>query len=261
MKKSEAILVFVLSALILGPNARSQTSSPPTDTSKSILIVESTLPAIVVIIDSTEVGATPLKPIAVDPGNHILRFVSRDSTSWFHPATEESLVIAPHAYLHRTVRFHRVLHITTDPYGAAVQSHDSLLGTTPLYIEDDRIGPTVELSRDGFAPVTVPVPEDSREIHAVLSPLIPPAELHSLYLTEDASGASLPVLLTGGATVLTGAVAAYFKIKSDSYYSDYRLSGDQGTLQTVHRYDLISGISFAATQAGLMALTYLLFKR
>jgi hypothetical protein len=225
-----------------------------------MLTVESTTTGTRVLIDSMEVGTTPLRPFPISPGRHVLRFVDRDSPSWFHPAIEESLEATAHESIHRTVRFPRLLHITTDPYGASVRSRDSILGTTPLYVKGEMVGEIVEISRDGFTPLALPVPSGSSEVHAVLSPLIPSIAGSSPYLSQEESGNSVPVIIVGTATVITGALAAYFKIKSDSYYGDYRQNGDTGTLDTVHRYDRISGISFAASQIGLMALSYLLFR-
>jgi len=263
MKNLRGIFVLAVAVLTFGITFRSagQTSlQTPADSSASILAIESATTGTRVIIDSTEVGTTPLRPFPVGPGKHLLRFVDQDSTSWYHPVIEESLEVTAHAFIHRTVRFPRLLHITTEPYGASVRSRDSIMGTTPLSIEREMAGEAVELEHDGFAPLTAPVPTESNELHAVLSPLFPAIPGSSPYLSQEESKNSMPLLVVGSATVITGAVAAYFKIKSDSFYGDYRQNGDVGTLDTVHRYDLISGISFAASQVGLMALTYLLFR-
>ena len=63
------------------------------------------------------------------------------------------------------------------------------------------------------------------------------------------------------ALVLGGVVAACCKIKADSYFDDYLLSGNPKTLADVRRLDTIAGISLAAGEVSLLTLCYFLISR
>lgn len=62
-------------------------------------------------------------------------------------------------------------------------------------------------------------------------------------------------VLLGGIVVL-GGVSAYFKLKADDYYDDYRRTGDESLLDKTDAYDTISGISFGLLQVNFGFLIY-----
>jgi hypothetical protein len=72
------------------------------------------------------------------------------------------------------------------------------------------------------------------------------------------SKTSLRFYLAGGATILSGVAAAYFKIKADDRNALYELTGDPALRDETHRLDTAAGISLLATEIGFALLTYYL---
>ncbi len=223
----------------------------------SSLTVECSIPGVRVFLDSAMIGIAPLTDSLVERGSHVLRFVHPEGNNWLHPAMAETLSFEASSNMTRTCRFPAIYHITSEPSGARVLVGDSLLGATPLYTEIPAGTGVVRLSREGFVEAQVPL--SSPELFAPLSPLpgtIPP---RSPFLSYEQSKNSTPLVLAAGATVLTGAAAAYWKIRADGVYNDYQQSGDARLLDDVRRFDAYSGISLAASQISLLILSYLLF--
>ena len=62
-------------------------------------------------------------------------------------------------------------------------------------------------------------------------------------------------ILTAGIVVL-GATTAYFKLEADNKFKEYENSGNNNLLDETRKYDLISGITFAALQINFGLLLY-----
>jgi hypothetical protein len=60
--------------------------------------------------------------------------------------------------------------------------------------------------------------------------------------------------------VVLGGITAYYKIKADKRFDDYQATGDGALLNETRKYDLISGISFAALQVNFGFLIYYFLK-
>ena len=236
--------------------------SAATQFSHALLTVRSSLPGVRVFIDTFALGTVPLDTVAIDTGGHILHFVHPDGNQWLYPAMTETLIVHPSEHIERTVHFMELYSVTSEPYGATVQWNDSVLGQTPLRIPLPSSHPVIMLSKDGFQKETVPLSSDVRNMHVVLHPLTGGmGSASSLYLTQQQSKNSMPLYLATGATVLTGAAAAYFKIKADNAYLDFRRNGDQSSLDQVHKFDTLSGVSLVVSELNLLLLTYLLLSR
>ena len=80
-------------------------------------------------------------------------------------------------------------------------------------------------------------------------------------LTNGLPPNNLPMYLTSSAAVLSGAVAAYFKLKADNLYKDYDRTGDQSVLDKVKTYDTISGVALGVCEINLGLLTYILLSK
>jgi hypothetical protein len=72
---------------------------------------------------------------------------------------------------------------------------------------------------------------------------------------------NLPLYLTSSAAVVSGAVAAYFKIKADNLYDEFERTGDNSALDDVKTYDTVSGIALGVCEINLGLLTYLLLSK
>ncbi len=149
--------------------------------------------------------------------------------------------------------FRKQTYLNSEPQDAEVFSGDSLIGYTPLFISSE-ISPLVlrktdyqtkKISQSDFA--------DGRIVKLIFtgSPRCKGGR------QEGKSFYERPVFkyLIGGILVL-GAATAYFKIKADNAFSDYQQTQNQTSLDSTHRYDLVSGIAFGALQINLGILIY-----
>ncbi|MBI4547444.1 MAG: PEGA domain-containing protein [Ignavibacteriae bacterium] len=233
-----------------------------TATSKATLTVQSNIVGTQVYADSVLLGFTPLDTVQLESGVHVFRFLHPDGRSWLHSAIVETLTLYFSQHLHHRVTFPNVYHISSEPYGATVFVEDSVIGQTPLRLPLTSMADTLRVTKDGFREELLQITPAMNQIHVPLTSLHGgPLLSTSPYLSAKTSNNNLPLFITTGTTVLAGATAAYFKIKADKYYNDYRTFGDQHHLQKVREYDRISGISLAATELSFLLLTYLLLSR
>jgi hypothetical protein len=230
--------------------------------SRATLSVHASLSGVHVYVDTFSIGTVPIESIAIDTGKHILHFIHPDGNRWLYPAITETLLIHPTEHIQRIIHFPEQYFITSEPYGATVQWNDSILGQTPLRISLPSSLPVIMITKGGFQTETIPLSSDVHEVHVLLHTLQGEAgATSSMYLGSERSKSPMPLYLTTGATILTGAAAAYFKIKADNSYLDYRQNGDQSSLDSVHKFDALSGVSLAVCEVNLLLLTYLLFSR
>ena len=137
------------------------------------------------------------------------------------------------------------IYLKTDPDDAYVMKKDSLIGHTPLFI-NPLLG-EVLLTKPGYEQKSINLSGYDN------SPV-------SLKFTGKKSTGSFFEstafrLFVSGIVVL-GGITAYYKIKADKRYADYQASGDGNLLTETRKYDLISGISFAALQVNFGFLIY-----
>ena len=59
-----------------------------------------------------------------------------------------------------------------------------------------------------------------------------------------------------GSFVALGAATAYFKIKADKRFDDYKKTNNTSLLDDTNKYDAISGVTFALMQVNLGVLVY-----
>lgn len=263
MKRSGYVLLLltVLSAGSTWP--QSDTASGGSDTlgrstASTILSVSSNQSGVRVMIDSSMIGMAPIEGVLIRPGKRILRLLPPDSLTWSQEVVIETLSVVSGERIRRDAAFLPVYFISTDPYGADVYARDSLLGETPLR---SSIAPgLIRILKPGYDSASFLLRPGGGAVDLTLHPLGGTVSQPVVpYLSSDGSKSPLGLYLASGVAVIGGAAAAYFKIKADGAYGDYLATGDGSTLSRVHRFDLASGISLAACQAGLGILAYLLF--
>ncbi len=264
-----ALILFIVFFLFPAPAFSSgfaQNSILPdagiADSAMATLTLSSNPQGAKVYIDSLFVGRTPLDSQRIAPGKHVLRCVHPNSPSWAAPMITETLAVSASGHLGRTLTFPTLYVVKSYPYGAIVRYRDSILGTTPYMLSANSGKDFVTLSKEGYEDVILPLTPPGGEIFAQLRSLLKnPAGESSFIVSGEQSKNLFPVYLASGTTVLAGVAAAYFKIKADGRYNDYRLSGDTGTLDEVHRLDRFSGIALVTSELSLIALSYLLLSR
>src|SRR6266850_3820464 len=126
-------LVFVLRSSLLASSCIPDTSRAA-DTSATaqapILEVRTERPGVRVYADTACLGTTPIAPVRISEGIHIIHYVPPETHSWLNPAVIETLTAHAGEHLVRTVTFPFVYHITSEPYGATVRRNGSVLGLT-----------------------------------------------------------------------------------------------------------------------------------
>ena len=226
------------------------------------ITIRSNIPGVTVFSDSAYLGTTPIDSVQLKAGTHILKFLHPETRNWLHPAIIETVLLAPLEHLYRTIEFPVLYYITSDPYGATVRSGDSLLGQTPLIVSSQSAKNVITIAKDGFEDISIPLNTDQQSVHVMLVRLNGTMlDQRSQYLSSEQSNSSLNIYVTTGTTVITGLAAAYFKIKADSYYSDYQRTNDPSLLNKVRTYDTIAGISLSVSEISLFVLSYLLLSR
>jgi len=253
------MMLLFFSACCGAAHSRMFTAGAGEDTAgRAVLTLESNVPGVRVMLDTISMGELPIYRKYIEPGKYVLRFIHPDYRNWFREVIVETVEVSPSENLHRRVVFPVLYRITSDPYGAVVRHHDTAAGMTPLTLAGASREP-VMLSKEGYEDSVLLLPAEAGEVHASLRAFnLTELGGSSQFLSYQNSRDHLPVYFTAGATVLSGAAAAYFKTKADGYYNHYQQTGDQAAYDRMHRLDILSGFSLAASEIGLALLTYLL---
>ncbi|MDR3610666.1 MAG: hypothetical protein P4L27_08895 [Ignavibacteriaceae bacterium] len=139
------------------------------------------------------------------------------------------------------------IYLNTDPADAYVMKNDSLIGHTPLFIPLSLN--KIFLQKPGYAEESINLGDYDG---------IPVKLKFTGRKTYQSFYESSAFKIFIGSIVALGAVTAYFKIKADNRFDDYQNNGNHDLLNETRRYDLISGISFAALQVNFGFLIYYL---
>ena len=99
------------------------------------------------------------------------------------------------------------------------------------------------------------------ELPAISVVSLPVSSQSSAIVLNGQPPNNFPLYASSGGAVVFGIAAAFLKIRSDNYYAEYRLTGDQARLDQVRRLDTASGIALAVSEASLFWLTYTLLSR
>jgi hypothetical protein len=206
-----------------------------------------------VFIDGESVGVTPVVT-ELTIGIHHLRITPPNIASWLSEAIVESMNV--HADSPRTLKysFPRNVLVLSTPSGAAVVAGDSIIGTTPFVT---RLEKPLTLRKQGYEEVPLDISKANNGIlSSQLKEVWQSDSSDSIFHDSKAQKSPVSLYITGAATVLAGAVSAYFKVKADNTFSDYAQTGDPAKLKEVDRFDTGAGIALAATQIGLGLFTY-----
>ncbi len=221
------------------------------------LTIETDPPGALVFLDGDSVGITPLTISTPPSGKRHLLLVPREATHWLIDPIIDTIDIDPTTTQTKRYVFSQKLLLVSTPAEAQVFLGDSLIGTTPLVVHGGR-GP-LRIQKMGYADTTLDISHATRGILATsLKKVWQSTVEESIFKDSEESGSSLRLYITGVTTVLTGATSAYFKVKADNRYSQYRRTGDPNQLAEVNRLDTAAAIALAATQLSLGLFTYFL---
>ena len=236
----------------------SETRSQEEDLSRGLLHVTSNIAQARVYIDSAYAGTTPLESYPITAGKHAVCVLSENDQRWTTTPACREIEVLPRQEIRLTVEVPRQLKISSEPYGAQVVYHDSVLGRTP-WIFSTVVGQgTITLSKDGYENLTLVFDPSTSLLHGSL---ISKQGNGTSFLEREESRSITPIVVTASSAVLTGVAAAYLKIQADNLYNSYKNTGNASDLDRVHRLDTAAGFALVASQFSIALLTYFLLSR
>lgn len=135
--------------------------------------------------------------------------------------------------------------LETIPSDVYVYSNETLIGFTPLKVPKNI--QDLKLSKPGYIEKKILLEDNPIQIVKL--------EFNGKIKTEPFVNTTLFKVLTGSAIAL-GAITAYFKLKADDKFDEYRFTGDKKFLDETNKYDTISGISLALFQINFGYIIY-----
>jgi hypothetical protein len=195
------------------------------------------------------------------PGKHLLRLVHADLTSWLTGSIVDTVLLSGGGERKLRYEFERRFMIITIPAGASVTIGDSVAGTTPLLmrVPAGTVLPPLLVSKKGYTAMPLVAPPGQGGIaRAILTPAWQAEQAESPLQSDSPARSPLRYYITGGATLLSGAAAAYLKIKADGQNELFLRTGDPDRWNDTRRYDTAAAIALVATEIGFAFLTYFL---
>ena len=207
-------------------------------------------------------GVTPLTRVPIESGLHVFQYAPSGMQGWNKPAFSESVFVRPGDSLVRKIELPAQYRVTSEPYGAAVTYGDSILAYTPAIIWLPKTARSIRIKKTGYEDMEFLLIRTNPDIHGILLPVkgMETAQ-ESIEFIQSREKNNVPIYATASVAVVSGVIAAIYKIKADKYYDDYRITGNQGNLSKIHSFDRISGISLSVEEISLATLAYLLFRR
>lgn len=135
--------------------------------------------------------------------------------------------------------------LETIPSDVYVYSNETLIGFTPLKIPKHI--KELKVSKPGYIEKKILLDDNPVQIVKL--------DFNGKIKSEPFVNTTLFKVLTGSAIAL-GAITAYFKLKADDKFDEYRFSGDKKFLDETNKYDTISGISLALFQINFGYIIY-----
>jgi hypothetical protein len=215
-----------------------------------------------VYVDAVRRGVTPVTIDSLPPGDHTIRLLHADVSSWLTGTITDTLHLD--AGEHRTLRysFDRRVLVITDPSGAVVFAGDSSLGATPMVLTLPAEGfpGGLTAATPGYERAVLPLPPGQGGItRAVLKKLWQSEPPEGALVTEsNGERSAVRLYVAGGLTLASGVAAAYFKIKADDRNAQFQASGNPALRDETRRLDTAAALSLVATQIGFGLLTYFL---
>jgi len=173
--------------------------------------------------------------------------IVEDYKKWNAGRIEDTLTVIDCADLNFNYVFNNKLLLDSDPQNVYVRESDSLIGFTPMLLENNI--QTILLQKSGYEDKII----SQQEIAAGVKP-----ELQFIGQVKDENfyESTLFKLLVGTAIAL-GATTAYYKLEADKNFDEYQDTGDPAALDQTDKYDTISAATFVALQIDFGLILYL----
>jgi len=199
-----------------------------------------------IYINNKYAGNTANFETDVEPGIYTVK-VMENSNKWNAKSFSDTIEVADCSEFTLNYYFNDEILLDTDPQDVYVFCNDSLIGYTPLYVNQNIN--SLLLEKPDYL---------SKEITIDDIYLNEKIKLDFIGEKNDGSfyGSTVFKVLIGTAIAL-GAATAYFKLEADNRFEEYKITGDPELLNQTDRLDIISGISFVALQINFGLIIYL----
>lgn len=184
--------------------------------------------------------------LELEPGTYRINIVE-DFKKWNSRSFEDTLSIKDCSNLNLNYILNNKLLLDSNPQNVYVRESDSLIGFTPMLLEDNF--QTLLLQKPDYEDKLI----TQQEIGAGVKP-----ELRFIGQVKGESfyESTLFKFLVGTAITL-GATTAYYKLEADKNFDEYQITGDPALLEQTDKYDLISAVTFVALQIDFGLILYL----
>ena len=196
-------------------------------------------------VNNEFIGAGRHFTTELDTGTYSI-YLTDNLWKWNSKSLRDTIKITNCGDINLSYNLGKKIVFNTVPQDVSVIKKDSLLGFTPLLMEE--IPGDYLLKKPDYKSLNI----NMREISSGKTP-----ELEFIGEKTDESfyGSTMFKVLVGAALAL-GATTAYFKLEADKAFDEYQITGDSDTLDKTDRYDVISGISFVALQIDFGLILY-----
>ncbi len=230
------------------------------DSARHGVILEANVDSAVVVVDGTMVGFAPVRLDSLVPGIHHVAILDPDVATWPGESIRDSIIVRADTLLTYRYELRKRFFVTSDPGGAEVFVNDSLYGRTPLllpYINKDGLA-FMRVRKEGYEEIK-PIPEASGILTARFREEWQP-EHNAEFPLLVPEQSSTPLYLAGASTVLSGAAAAYLKIKADNRYQQFLATKNPALLSETHSIDRSAAVAIVVTQLSVVLFVYFLLK-
>ncbi|MGE5810118.1 MAG: hypothetical protein ACM339_01350 [Ignavibacteria bacterium] len=242
-----SIKIFIL-IFVLFFSVRAQEIN--TGDCKPELSVETDINQALIFINGNIAGRGELDS-AVEKGKYVI-IVKENTDEWNAKVYIDTLLAYECREYSLNYKFNSRIYLKTEPQDVYVYRSDSLFGHTPIFINrSDFIGNSFELRKPGYDNKVISLGDI--ENSSIVKLNYSGKEYGESFYEKDI----FKVLV--GSIIILGGTTAYFKLKADEEFDNYQSNGSLRSLYNTRRYDLISGISFAALQINFGVLIYYFF--
>lgn len=197
-----------------------------------------------VLINDSLVSTSGILELELEDGSYSITAVE-NSEKWNPITFNDTLVLSGCETKIVNYNFTSGILLETIPSDVYVYSDETLIGYTPLKVPKNI--QELKLSKPGYIEKKILLDENPIQIVKL--------DFNGKIKSEPFVNTTLFKVLTGSAIAL-GAITAYYKLKADDKFDEYRFSGNKKFLDETNKYDTISGISLALFQINFGYIIY-----
>lgn len=215
---------------------------------KSKIIIQSDSDSIYVFINDSLITKTKYSEIDLAYGKYLIKLVG-DERIWNSGIVYDTLTLVNCESKIIRYKLPDKIYLDSNPQDAYIFAGDSLLGNTPMFI--NTAIKNITLKKNGYSEYKLS--GLTAEDHIKVNMNFIGNEKQKSFFTSTA------FKLLAGTALALGTASAYFKLKADNKFDEYKITKDKSLLDQTNKYDLISGITFTALQINLGFIVYKLF--